>query len=91
MKLSYFKGLGVTLAFFLPAAVFAGCVWALAAMGRLSVQGISNWNEQAALLVGYAVIAGLMVDTCRVVLSALWRRLVNPRPRQDGYDTRTYA
>ena len=91
MKLTYFKGLGVTLAFFMPAAVFAACVWALAATGQLSVQGSSNWTEQAALLVGYAVIAGLMVDACRLALSALWRRLLSPRSRRERYDSRTYA
>ena len=97
MNLNYFKRMGATICFFLMAVLYAAVIWGLALAGHEAVAGQSSNSliTQIASFVGYAVLAGLMVDLSRLMLSALWGQVWTPRRKRvlqrDEYVARSYA
>ena len=96
MNLNHFKRIGATLAFFSMAVVYASAIWGLAVAGHEAMAGQTPASVAAQVMyfVGYAVLAGLMVDLSRFTLLAFWRQM-GQRPyryrQREKYAARSYA
>ena len=89
--------MGTTIGFFLMAVLYATVIWWLTITGHEAVAGQSpnSLVAQIASFVGYAVLAGVMVDLSRFALSVLWGQVWTPCPkrarRREKYVSRSYA
>ena len=83
MEHNRYKLLGVTLAFVGMAVSITAFLWAVSAAGFEIAPGhtAENWGVQGLYVIGYAVVAGLMVDLFRWAAEYVYRNKPDYRLR----------